>query len=397
MFQYDCIIAFDPDWRELDEQQTELLERWVAEKAGGMIVIAGPVFTPEWTRRPRGDKAIDKIRRLYPVSFYNQGTATLRLGRFGGDTAYPLAFTREGRAAEYLWLADSASDSQDAWNRFNGVFGYYAVNEPKAGADVLANFADPETSIDGKMPIYLASQFYGSGRVFFQASGEMWRIRRLDVDYFQQYYLKLLRWASQGRLLRDSTRGVLLTDRQRCWMGDQVTIQAMLRDAQDEPLMLPEVRGQILSPDGRTQQILLRGSQGSVRPGTYSGQFSAIQEGEYRISLPIPNSPDLEVLRSTVQASIPDLEKERPQRNDPLLTEIAEKTQGHYYIGMSALDVEDSDPFSPASLIQPADQEIYLPGTPDRYFQRKLAMWLLGLIVAALALEWTIRRLHKLA
>src|SRR5690606_24733016 len=45
MFDYDCVAAFDPDWRTLDDQQVDLLERWVAEKAGGLIVVAGPVYT----------------------------------------------------------------------------------------------------------------------------------------------------------------------------------------------------------------------------------------------------------------------------------------------------------------------------------------------------------------
>ena len=28
LFQYDCIVAFDPDWLQLDELQLELLDRW---------------------------------------------------------------------------------------------------------------------------------------------------------------------------------------------------------------------------------------------------------------------------------------------------------------------------------------------------------------------------------
>ena len=61
----------------------KLLERWVAEKAGGLIVVAGPVFTPQWSSRKRGDPRIDALKALYPVVFYYQGSATLSLGRFG--------------------------------------------------------------------------------------------------------------------------------------------------------------------------------------------------------------------------------------------------------------------------------------------------------------------------
>jgi hypothetical protein len=46
LFQYDCIVGFDPDWEALDDLQVKNLERWVAEKAGGLIVVAGPVCTP---------------------------------------------------------------------------------------------------------------------------------------------------------------------------------------------------------------------------------------------------------------------------------------------------------------------------------------------------------------
>ncbi len=86
---FDCVIAFDPNWSAMTADQTALFERWVAEQAGGMIVIAGPVNTPEWTRKPRGDQAIDALRKLYPVSFFSQGSSVLKIGRFGGDTAQP--------------------------------------------------------------------------------------------------------------------------------------------------------------------------------------------------------------------------------------------------------------------------------------------------------------------
>ncbi len=262
---------------------------------------------------------------------------------------------------------------------------------------MLANFADPATAVNERLPIYLASHFYGAGRVFFQASGEMWRIRRLDVDYFQQYYTKLIRWASQGRLLRESTRGVLMTDRERCWMGDQVAIQAILRTAQDEPLMLPSVPATLLRPDGESRTIELKASVDAVRPGTFVGQFTASSEGDYRVSLTIPGSPNLDVLTTEVEASIPDLEKESPQRNDALLSELADKTNGHFYVGTTSFQNAEDNPFSPAKIIPAQDQETFLTGTLDRFFQRKLMMWLLGLVVTTLTLEWAIRRLHKLA
>ena len=109
------------------ETQARWLERWVSDKAGGLVVVAGPVFTPEWTRLPRGNQSIDPIRALYPVSFYSQGSAHLKLGRFGGTQPYPLKFSREGRNARHLWLGETAAESLANWDQFAGVFGFYAV------------------------------------------------------------------------------------------------------------------------------------------------------------------------------------------------------------------------------------------------------------------------------
>ena len=397
VFQYDCMIAFDPDWRELDPVQADLLERWVAEKAGGMLLIAGPVNTPEWTRKSRGDETIDKIRRLYPVSFFNAGSAVLKIGRFGGESAFPLQFTREGRSAEFLWIGDNAVDSAATWDNFDGVFGYYGVNEAKPGADIQAYFSDDSASIDGRLPIYFASHFYGAGRTFFQASSEMWRVRKLDVEYFEQFYLKLIRWLAQGRLLRNSTRGVLLTDRERCWMGDQVKVQAILTDAQDQPYLAQQVLASVTLPNGKQQELKLESMEKAVRPGTFTAQMTTSLEGEYRINLPIPDSPQMEVLSAAVQVNIPDLEKEQPIRNDALLNEIADKTRGYYYAGVSRWDGDVSGPLSPVQLIAPRDQVTNLPGTPDQDFRRKLMAWILLICVVALCLEWTARRLSKLA
>ena len=163
LFEYDAIVAFDPDWEQLDEQQVKLLERWVAEKAGGLIVVAGPVFTPQWSSRRRGDPRIDTLKALYPVAFYYQGSATLSLGRFGSEKSWPLQFTRDGLEAEFLWLDEDAAASEQAWEQFEGVCGYYAVKDPKPGRRVYARFGDPDTAIDNVQPIYMAGQFYGSG------------------------------------------------------------------------------------------------------------------------------------------------------------------------------------------------------------------------------------------
>lgn len=397
LFEYDAIVAFDADWEQLDDSQVGLLERWVAEKAGGLIVVAGPVFTPQWSSRRRGDPRIDTLKSLYPVVFYFQGAATLSLGRFGSEQAWPLQFTRDGQQAEFLWLEDDSLASEQAWQSFDGVSGYYAVKDPKPGAKIYSRFSDPETSIDGELPIYMASQFYGSGRVFFMASGEMWRINEVDDTYSQKFYTKLIRWAAEGRLLRDSSRGILLVDKDRCSLGDRVSIRAMLQDAQHRPLTLDQVAGVLIRPDSTRQPLTLQKVKDDAREGTYTDQFVALQEGDYRIELQNPAAGD-ELLVREVRATIPAAETERPERNDLLLRDLADQTGGEYFIGIdAALGRDGTGRASLATILKPQDQRTVLPGTPDRRFEQLLMGWLIVLIAGVLCLEWLIRRLSKLA
>lgn len=396
LYEYDCIVAFDPDWRLLTNEECELLEHWVADQGGGLVIVAGPVFTPEWIDDVESYEGLKLIRKLYPVSFFAQGTGSIKAGRFGGETAFPLKFSREGAASEFLWLDDTAEASEGIWRQFEGVFGYYAVNEPKPGAVIYSLFSDPSTEFDGRLPIYMAGQYYGAGRVFFQASGEMWRLREVEVEAFERYYTRLVRWASQGRLLRDSNRGLLLVDQERCWIGDRVGIQAVLRDEQDQPLALTQVTATVLMPDRSTKEIVLAALSDGARPGTFTAQLPANDEGEYRISLLVPGSSEGEVLTAQVRADIPDRERDQAERNDPLLLEMAEATGGTSLIPLPA-SADDAKLNETLTGIARNDLESYQPGTIDEDFTRTLMIWLLGWIVGALCLEWLTRRLHRLA
>jgi hypothetical protein len=388
LYEYDCIVAFDPNWEDLDAGRVALLEQWVGEQAGGLIVVAGPVHMDTWVQRP----AMSAIRALYPVEFHKR-FALLEDGRFGSTEPWPIDFTREGLDAEFLWLGDSASASQQSWAEFPGVFGYYAVKGPKPGATVYAYYSDPRAADGEQRPVYIAGQFYGSGRVLYLGSGEMWRLRAVDEAYFEQLYTKLVRNVSQGRLLRGSARGVLLVDRDRYLLGNSVVVRAQLSDAQLEPLSVPSVTVQVFLPDGAVESVLLQRVPNSV--GNYAGQFTAYQEGSYRMELPLPDGAE-ERLTRRIQVRLPDLESEHPQRNDALLTEIAQKTGGHYFVGLDAALGAAEGP-SLAELLPDRRKVLPVRGLPDNDWERRWLGWMMGAICGLLCLEWLVRRLAKLA
>jgi hypothetical protein len=389
MFAYDCVVAFDPDWQALSVEQVDLLENWVAEKGGGLIAVAGPVFAGNVIGGWVEDKAMAGIRALYPIQFHRHSRVQKM---YTAHEPWPLEFTREGLEAEFLWLDDTAAAGREAWAGFSGVYSFCEVKGPKPGATVLARFSDPRAP-GGQLPVFFAGQFYGSGRVFYIASGEMWRLRRLDPTYFERFYTKLIRHVSQGRLLRESIRGVLLVGRERYLVGNTVEVRAQLTNARLEALEAPSVPLQVIYPDRTIQTVTLE-QLDETRVGTYVGQFPVLEEGSYQIDLAIPESED-EHLTRRIHVDVPDLERVNPQRNDALLSRLAAGTGGKYYVGLDSLLDTTGEPLA-EKLKDRTKIEIHAVA-PNDDWEQTWRTWMMLTLCSLLCFEWLIRRLAKLA
>jgi hypothetical protein len=391
MTKYDAVIAFDADWTKLTSEQIDVLETWVSQQAGGLIVVAGPVSTPKWAgNNGNGNRNAEILRGMVPVIMNTRGARLVSIGRFESETAWPLTVASNALATDFLQVGTSIEESRKAWERFRGVFSFYGCYEPKPAASVLLTFSDPTTFINTAPPIYLASQFYGSGRVVFQGGGELWRMREVGEQYFDTYYTKLVRWAGQGRLLRDSDRGMLLVDKEQAIVGEQVMVRAVLKDVQFQPLIQNEAIAKLLEPGGRSTQLRLAPLADPTQAGVYIGQYTTRKTGTYEVQLPIGSLAEQVLLTQQTIVRVPALEIQRPQRNDPLLSELASKTGGKYSLGLSGLDTI-------VSSIKPREQVNYLPNAPDNEFRQRLNALLMALIAGALSLEWLTRRLSRLA
>ena len=394
LFEYDAIMAFDADWLSLTVADLDMVDRWLAQQAGGMIIVAGPVYHPRWTRT-RTDPRVGRISGFFPVTFSSRGPL-LGGGRQGGENAWAIEFSPEARRAEFLWIADDAPKSFEVWDEYGGVYDYVGVKSSKPGAKVYGYFSDPTTEIGDSLPVYFASQFYGAGRVFFQGSGEIWRLRGASDAYFDSYYTKLLRWVSEGRLLRDSNRGVVLVEPSRAMVGDTITVRAVLTDEQFEPLNVPEVDAKLLAPGGKIGDLKLSPLKGEPRGGTYGGRFIVREAGSYEVRVTLGDALDEQVLRQSIQVRLPTIELERPRRNDDELQQLASLTGGTYTpVNEDVTSVQVSS--SLGSLLKPQPQTTILPGTPDQIFNQRRNAILMWLIATVLTMEWVTRRLHRLA
>ena len=390
MADYDCLVAFDPDWKELKPEQVKALYDWVDLDHGGMIAVAGAVNAGRAAEGWIQDPEMAMIRRLYPVEF-NQGLSTRSNVTYSSDEAWPLEFTREGRQAAYLWLGDTPIASQATWSQFKGVYSFCPVRDKKAGATVLARFGDSRASQGGQQPIYMAVHRYGASPVLYLGSAETWRLRRVDPALFEQFWTKIIRFAAQEHLRRQSSRGSLSIDRDRYNVGATVEVRAQLTNPHLQPLTSPSVMLSV-THDGLDRQAVLMPADPS-RPGRFVVELPVLRSSEYELELIVPESAD-ERLHQTFRGVVPRLEDENPQRNAGLLREIAQKTQGEYYDDLSAAL---SGPASLVNRLKDVSRTESIPLAPKPEEDEKWLKWMLIALCCVLSLEWLVRRLAKLA
>jgi len=381
MAEYDVVIAFDPNWRDLSPEQIDILEFWVARQGGGLVLIAGPVHQGDAITGWVMDPSMDAIRALYPVEFMAR-TAAFGHRYYGGPVAHPLRFTRAGESAEFLQITDEQGADTTFWSRFPGYFGYFSVRGVKPVATLLASSGSPDVMGGGESGALIVEHFYGAGRVLYFGSGELWRLRRADEKAFEQIVTKMIRHIGQGRLQRESDRGTLATDKQRYSMGSMAQLRITASDQQLNPLMVPTLPVEVLSPTGtlRMMDVMLDPNV----PGTYLAFLPLDIEGMWTIQWGIPDS-EQKIVR-TIQVQMSDLERESPNRNEPLLREIAERSGGVYFADF------DSAERLPEMIGVRSQRAVV-----DEAAQEKLLYYLLMGVCALLLSEWTLRRLMQLA
>lgn len=380
LFKYDIILAFDPDWALLTEEQLGWIRDWISDEGAGMLVMAGDVFTP---RVASGDDEYDIVRTLLPVVL-----EPVRASQLTGREAiapYPLQMTDEGRSAEFLRLDDDARPDESAWDLFPGVFAVFPTLSSKAGATIYARSSDPiARGADGGAPV-IAEQRYGQGTVVYLGTSEFWRLRSLDEDWYERLWVKLVRKTAQGRSTRGLGRGLLLLDGRDAILGQAITLRARVLDAQFRPLSRTDLPLNITAPDGRpvTPPVVLK--QDRSRPSEYSGDFRPSQSGTYQIQLDVPDSD--EVVTGELRVEQPRLEAASMTQDVDSLKRLVDQTGGTY------LTADEASTVIPEAL--PAMGQTFLVDRRTTPLWDK--SWMLGLFVSLLGLEWLLRKLWTLA
>ena len=378
---YDVVVLMDPDPSEFDEPWCQLLDTLVVDRGGGFLLTAGRSHTPRLLR----DALFTDLVDLLPVSMDPEVDLTLnRIGHYQLSPS-PVEVPPAAMNHAVIRTGDGRSSDRLVDSVTCDVYWHYPVLREKPAATVLMRHGHPAMRNEYGAHVLAAVQFVGAGRTGFIGFDGTWRWRRDGVERFNQFWVRLLRYLAEGKLLGGADRGSIVTHDDQFSLGEAVPIVARLLDERYEPLDRDQVDA-VYTVAGRRHTLPLRAQPG--RPGWFEGRFTPGRIGTYQITLTVPDASgrgsvdlvhDVRVVR-------PNLEIMRPRMARDEMIALSQQSDGGAYFEVDELD-------RLVDAIPDLHEETSVRSRPTRLWDNETVLILL---IALLCGEWIIRKWGRL-
>lgn len=393
--EYNVVILMDPDpTKDFDAQFFESLEKFLDTKAGGLLYMAGPQFTTEFLGRTTTGKIGDfmpvQIGDAEQLDFQTTLAESAELMAAGELVA-------EAANLEHPVMSFHGDPAKNLaqWQQIPNVFWTFPVVGAKPATKVLLKKVDP-LDPSNNQPI-LVSGRYGAGSVLFFAFNSTWRWRSVGVQaqYFDRFWIQVIRYLVESRSLQGQRRALLETDREDYDLGDRVRISAKVLDAQFQPFNQPTVTANVTTADEVVLPLELKKVPG--QSGEYQGIFVPQSTGQFQISLILPDaaggvegSSDQTVQGASLRVKAPSVEASTYWLNEALLRKMAQVSGGKYYSLSQWEQVAGSVP-------EKISETQYESRPEPLWDQTRWLRWFFFLIpVVLLSAEWALRKRAKL-
>lgn len=394
--KFDVIILGDVDPKDLGQENLDILRKYVLNRGGSLIVLAGNRHMPHaYARTP--------LAEILPVVFKPSNRPLLN----APEEAFRLTLTAEGRNTVFMKLDDDAERNLAAWNNVPDLHWRHGFMTAKEGASVLAYATVPrpafaerlahvpdadtllkQQELERNNPL-LVTHHAGFGSVLLFGFDHSWRLRYRKGDlYHHKFWGQILRWATADRIAAGSSSLRVGTTLPRYTVGSPVRILARLTTPQFVPVVTATPHVTLWTGDRKVlrRQLIYRPES----PGIYAADVGALPEGRYRIELEKADLGELATpLTQPVSAEFSvnaEMDSERVElaADRGLLTSVAALTAG------KVLEPTDLD-----SLIERLG-----PATVSLTERRQIDLWnswpWFILILALLTAEWLLRKRVRL-
>ena len=365
LYEFHAVIIDDLEAQFFSPDQLALLERFVSERGGGLLMLGGAESFRQggYERTPVG--------RMLPISLGQTPAAPTPNG-------YRLLLTREGWLQPWARLRSTETEEQQRLLELPDFLTLNQAGTVKPGATVISEVVEPTGQ---KLPA-LVVQSFGRGRSAALLIGDLWRwqLGRTDAqrekDDLGKAWRQTIRW-----LIADVPDRVELSPVLKSDLGQPLMrLQARVRTKEFQPQDNAAVNVSVRLPDGTT--VTQPGEPSLEEAGLYESTFAARQPGRYRAEVEVIDQEGQSLAKAetgwAVDPSADEFARVTPDVE--FLTKIARETSGE------VVPLEELESFVTSLPSRKA------PLTEGYTIPLWHQPWMLGLIVACLCMEWGIRR-----
>jgi len=386
---FDCVILGDATAAQLPLAERLRLEKYVADRGGTLVLLAGKRAMPLGYPDLGPDGEGDPLRKLLPVE-EPQVVAPA--------DGFPVTLTHDGKDAEFMKLDADGGKSVARWAELPRHY-WGAVGRAKPGAVVLA-YVEPDAPGHAakereKERALIVRHNYGFGRVLYVGLDSTWRWRyKVGDTYHHRFWGQAIRWAAADKPLVSGNEYLRFGTPQPLYrQGEEAELVVRLNEEAGalKPDALAAAR--VIRTDGKEETVaLVPLGKREAQPRVLQGKLANLPPGRYAVELVIPDLAgklddptsrpgERKPLRATFAVLPPDsTELIDLGTNWAALEELAAKSGGQVYTPEDAAEL----------LKKLAAQSV--PHTERR--QQALWQWwvMLVLVVVLLTGEWAGRK-----
>ncbi len=364
LFPFHAVIIDDLESEFFTTTQMELLERFVSERGGSLLMLGGQEsFAPGGYRKT-------PLARVLPISLDDIPVSP-------GIQHWKLSLTRDGWLQPWARLRSTEDEEAARLKSWPGFHTLNLTGREKPGATVIAQVADRSGE---KHPAVVAHRF-GEGRCAAVLIGDLWRAQ-LDQSDEQRTrddpakaWRQLVRWLIADVPERIEIRSLPVDD------DPTVTrLEVRVKSAEFQPQDNSSVVVTATLPDGTS--LKLPAEPSLAEAGLYEAVAASTQPGNYRAAVSVTDSAGaIEGSNTTGWVQDPVAQEFRRVTPDRTwLEELARETGGE------VIRVDRLNRFVQTLVHRPAE---IMDTTTSPLWQHPLVLLL---IAGGLCGEWGLRR-----
>ncbi len=365
LFAFQAVILGDIEAAYFTPQQLQLLEQFVSERGGGVLMLGGV------NSFGLGKYAGTPVAKMLPLEISPADPPY-------SDERYNARITDEGLKHPVMRLSQDVDLNKHLWENAPQLIGITPVRGPRVGGQVLL------TSDRGNQPVF-AVQNYGQGRVAAFTSGGswFWQMSVPNSDEFHgKFWKQLIRWLVVGA----REQFTIETDAELYARKDPVILRANVFGKDLRPLNDAVVKVKITDPSNNVQELTMDWILS--QEGAYQCRYIPQEEGAYSVVARVEGWTS-KALTTEFRVSEPLVEFNDAALKEDALKSMAAATGGRYFTADEAMllpaELAKSIKVARVAGMKPLQKPIW--DTPI----------LLAALLVLAALDWIVRRRSGLA